>query len=448
MNFLNKNKCILIHLIFILLTTKSIGQSNTTKTGVFHFNKKLNELVNFNNDSILFFNPNEENIYKKKYIYIPKGYDFNSYDIIYNKEYFFIEKLGGSIYLIKNDSLKRIDKSYSHKMTLGSNVFAYNDTIFRFGGYGYWTSNNILSYYDSKTNEWELVESKDGKMSSGRFSGFHKIVDGELYIFGGKKVDDKNQKKFIPNTEVWKFNFKNKIWNFLGNSNIHISKDKLNFDYNNLLYVKSENTLQEIDIINNTTKTYKLTQLINQFSSNYNPIQYKNSLFFVSKESSEEKFNTINFNDLVYSQINSSSFYGSIKLYKLSGLFLLSILILFMIIKIYLKKIIIKSKIILKNDDFYINGSLIILDENEKNILKRLISNNLKLENEEVLRIFENNLLDRSQNIRNKNRLVSDLNTKLKAYLKISEDILKFQKSSKDNRMKILVLNPKYLHVK
>ena len=84
----------------------------------------------------------------------------------------------------------------------------------------------------------------------------------------------------------------------------------------------------------------------------------------------------------------------------------------------------------------------------KKKILKRLIFNNFKLENEEVLRIFENTILDRSQNIRNKNRLVNDLNTKLNAYLKISEDILKFQKSSKDNRMKILVINPYYFHIK
>ena len=448
MNFLNKNKCVLIHLIFVLLTNSSMSQSNTNKIGVFHFNKKLNQLVNFYKDSVMFFNPIGENAYKKKNISIPKGHDFNSYEIIYNNEYFFIEKLGGTVYSIKNDSLKRLDKSYTHKMTLGSNVFAYNDTIFRFGGYGYWTSNNILSYYDSKTNEWELVDSKNGNKSSGRFSGFHKIIDDELYVFGGKKVDKKNHRKFTPNSEVWKFNFKNKVWDFLGNSNIDISKDKLNFDYNNLLYVKSENTLQEIDITNNTTKTYKLTTLINQHRNNYSPIQYKDSLFFVAKESGKEKFIAVSFNDLVSTQINSSSFYGSIKLYKLSGLILLLILLLVIGFKVYLKERIVKTKIVSKNDNFYFGRSLIILNEDEKKILKRLISNNFKLENEEVLRIFENTLLDRSQNIRNKNRLVSDLNTKLKAYLKISEDILKFQKSSKDNRMKILAINPYYFHIK
>ena len=42
---------------------------------------------------------------------------------------------GGMVWELTNDSIKRIDNSFDHKMSIRSDVFVKNDTIFKFGGY-------------------------------------------------------------------------------------------------------------------------------------------------------------------------------------------------------------------------------------------------------------------------------------------------------------------------
>ena len=53
--------------------------------------------------------------------------------------------------------------------------------------------------------------------------------------------------------------------------------------------------------------------------------------------------------------------------------------------------------------------------------------------------------LDRSQNIRNINKLILDLNLKLKITLNTENDIIYKVTSSSDKRMKIIVLNRDFI---
>ena len=58
---------------------------------------------------------------------------------------------------------------------------------------------------------------------------------------------------------------------------------------------------------------------------------------------------------------------------------------------------------------------------------------------------FYNESLDRSQNIRNINKLILDLNLKLKITLNTENDIIYKVTSSSDKRMKIIVLNRNFI---
>ena len=67
---------------------------------------------------------------------------------------------GGHVFEVINDTLTRIDHSFDHKMTYGSSVFQRNDTIFKFGGYGFWSSRNFFTYFDPSSKEWEFYPTK------------------------------------------------------------------------------------------------------------------------------------------------------------------------------------------------------------------------------------------------------------------------------------------------
>ena len=62
-------------------------------------------------------------------------YDLSSFKFV--NQYILSSNFGGSILKIKGDSIFRLDNSYEHKMQIGSIEFVRNDTIFRYGGYGF-----------------------------------------------------------------------------------------------------------------------------------------------------------------------------------------------------------------------------------------------------------------------------------------------------------------------
>jgi hypothetical protein len=58
-----------------------------------------------------------------------------------------------------NDTIyyKRIDSTHFYGYNGGAINFTYHDTIFSFGGFGYWRPNGQLRYYSEKYNEWDVL---------------------------------------------------------------------------------------------------------------------------------------------------------------------------------------------------------------------------------------------------------------------------------------------------
>ena len=82
--------------------------------------------------------------------------DFDNPDLINLDNYelmvkesglFFISKESGLVYKIENSSLKRVDKSLDNRLLSDSYIFSHNDTIFRYGGYGFWSQRNFMIYF-------------------------------------------------------------------------------------------------------------------------------------------------------------------------------------------------------------------------------------------------------------------------------------------------------------
>ena len=134
---------------------------------------------------------------------------------------------GGMVWKLINDTFTRIDNSYHHKMTCGSDVFVHNDTIFKFGGYGYWSNRNFFTYFDFKTTQWEFYKINNTYLPTG-ISHFNSTYFDENYYFsGGITINYFDATIHEQNPDVWRFNFKNKTWVNLGISK-HIDFHKNN----------------------------------------------------------------------------------------------------------------------------------------------------------------------------------------------------------------------------
>src|SRR5690606_14710758 len=91
-------------------------------------------------------------------IVVDPEFEFDKYTpLLLDSTHYFVHNLGGLVYILRNDSIKRIDNSFNHKMQVSSNIFVYNSKILRFGGYGFWSARDFLTYFDSDLLEWEVV---------------------------------------------------------------------------------------------------------------------------------------------------------------------------------------------------------------------------------------------------------------------------------------------------
>ena len=134
----------------LLLITHSVsGQSRLQKvlahdsSSIYVFNKENITIKNFRNSILdtIHLNPSENIDFEDLKMVVLKGVPH------------LVSKEGGMVWEVVKDSLKRIDNSFNHKNTSQSDVFVRNDTIFKFGGYGYWGVRNFFTYFSK--NVWK-----------------------------------------------------------------------------------------------------------------------------------------------------------------------------------------------------------------------------------------------------------------------------------------------------
>ncbi|MDC1250244.1 type IX secretion system membrane protein PorP/SprF, partial [Flavobacteriaceae bacterium] len=76
-------------------------------------------------------------------------------------------------------------------LSLGASVFLHNDTIFKYGGYGYWSQRNFMTYYNKSSKEWEVYRQNNTYLPIGSYNGLNFKQKQKVYFFGGSKVDIK-----------------------------------------------------------------------------------------------------------------------------------------------------------------------------------------------------------------------------------------------------------------
>ena len=121
----------------------------------------------------------------------------------------------GRIYQVKDNEpdldLIRKDSTIFFGYNFGSYFFTHNDTLFSYGGYGYWNINGHLRYFKYDQAEWELMpllKEITGRKSDADFS-YNSWFDqskGNLYVLKSTSHPD----------SVYALDMKKKEWHTLG----------------------------------------------------------------------------------------------------------------------------------------------------------------------------------------------------------------------------------------
>ncbi len=430
----------------------------TTKAQKFEFNgefllfreAKTRQPVLIINDSLAFKGNAMKRIAFKHTEYPAKLHEYKFFNI--GKKTYLVHDGCGPVLEFRNDSIVRIDNSFLHQNQYYASHFIYNKEIYFFGGYGLFTTKNILTKFNFITGEWIEVQTLGSNKIESRAAPFSYLKENNFYVFGGttKDLDHIPEKKIVENF-IWKLYLPKMQWFCIGKYNpiLQTINPTSNVLLNgNLLFIST--TYFEINESEN--KLYKYEQ-------KYFPnIQYcyleENKIVGVFQNNYLKYFDIVNIK-YVRGKLKANYFFISTlkQNNNLKNALLFFMLSFILVLILFFRK---KIKAILKpfNGIVYIEKKQIfvykrkpiLFEENEKIVLTYLLNNlNQFISLNELNQLFEkNNQLETiSATVKRREQAVSSLLIKASKITGIEEkNLILERRNVEDKRIKDILLLP------
>lgn len=363
-----------------------------------------------------------------------------SFDIK-GEKYFF----GGfnEVFKFEEDSLKRIDKSVDSRVTIGAYVFNLNDTVMKYGGYGYWSQRNFIYYFDTTSLEWEIYRMNYNYIPEGSYSGFQNSKDDFIIFYGGKMVNPKKRIESLPSKEIILFNIKKRKLERLGNLNFNVLSKKhlcstgnLSFFYDNEFF-------------------YKVAPFQNKIYKYYKPSVFLSNIL---DSSFDEGNNVFKINKVLNKTGGSENIIldagfltspiDEFELYKipLNSIIYFPVLLMF-VVTFFLIINYKKNRTILGKTYFIHNKSKYDFDIEDLSVLRQLVIQN-EIQFNDVLNSYQKSSLSYGHNTRISNEKLEKLSIRLKSIFKLKDQPILKKKSESDKRNKIIVLSKEFRQIK
>lgn len=360
----------------------------------------------------------------------------------------------GPVLEYRNDSIVRINDNYLQHNQYGNIHFFYNEEIYLFGGYGLFTTKNILTNYNFKTKDWTEVQTHGKKVQEPRSGAFSYKKGDDLYVFGGCAKDEieiSGIKKL--DNKIWRLHLPDMQWECVGIYNvkaIQSNTEIIGQDHRKLYFI-GQNFI-EYNFYTNKVYTYyrnyypKLkssyiegNNIIGVFGIGSKTFFYKGD---VSEFKGKLKSTSIFITPLVEHNNNIIT----------AIIFLLILFILIYVFRKSIKKVLFPYHGIVfktQKQNFTYKNKTVIFEEQEKLILFFLINHlNQYISLNELNQLFEkaNQSETISATVKRREQAVAGLLTKVSKITGIEENKLILErKNSEDKRIKDILLLPNFL---
>ena len=426
-----------IWLLFLVPFVSFSQEKSNGETNNLLVDSLRNQIIHITSDSLIRLDANNLKVLAKQKILRPKRLISFS-PIIKENKLIFIDRQGGGVFeLTEKDSLARIDNSDIKNFLIGSSIFIKNDTLFRHGGYGYWSSSNFFIYLDNATKEWEIYNISNTS-SKARAVHSHLSIDtgDEFYFFGGSGLHNNGVRDSFSNDEVWSFNFKTKEWHFLGKSKTDFGSYPANFIIDKSIYIiNALGRLYRVDVVENELTEFKINPFIYLFQIDVSPVFYKDHLYYLNKKGIVKK---AAFKTLSNKVLKTTTFYEKEKGYNsllISAGFVFLCLLLIVVYE-YLK---LRSSLVISKNGLKYKSKFVQLDGVAIAIIELVIIK--EVEFSVITELVRKEHLSKIQNERNRNQYLEDINLKIKLLTGFKSNFLIISKSTFDARYKSVIFN-------
>lgn len=377
-------------------------------------------------------------------MFVDPQYEFvGAKPVLVNSNYYFVNTQGGIVYKLQNDTIKRIDNSFNHKMQINSNIFVYDGKIIRYGGYGFWSARNFFTYFDTDLLEWETISPVNSKeVPKGTFDGLYILDNDNAYFFNGKSIDDFNKTDMYFNNEVWNYNFKLKTWSYLGTS------DLINLVYfpNPIIYKKSllvngTNDITAIDLVNNKLTKFKHGKYSHNIINSLNHYFLNDRFyFFYFKENYKIYLKSASEDEFIGEFVSEKPFYSNYNVLKGSFSLVAGLLFMALLANVGFRQFKKRKKIVLLDNGLRYQNKFIEFDQKAMEILKLMVLGT-EVSSNKILSIVEEKQYSAAHNERIKVQKLEEINLKIKTLLSFNGDIVQAKKSDNDKRIRLYFIN-------
>lgn len=351
---------------------------------------------------------------------------------------YFLGQKSGEVFYLEGDSIIRADKTIDHRMTINASTFAHNDTIFKYGGYGYWSQRNFMTFFDKNSKEWEVYNQNKSYLPKGNYNGLVFKKNEKVYFFGGDVVNEKNRLLSIESDEVVFFDFTTKEYSNLGKLNSKLNDYNLIFNSSEFMILMGNWTIVKITPSKNLVEVFEVPPVLNNIQKQYADQNrlIGDEIYFIVKNAYEEVTPVkISTKELFSKPRASKKLYQKIIRKEEVGFGLLSsIIIILLSYLFYIKK---RAFSRLTTTGIYHKNIFHSLNPKQAEVLFQLKSKG-RLSTSEILSIIENKNLTYVHNIRLKNEFIEKLDYKLRLIFQLTNPSLYLDKGTDDKRVKYL----------
>ena len=387
------------------------------------------------NESILIdYDLNTKQKQQKK-IYNTDKIDLSEYDLLNYDKIYFYKKTGGLLYVLINDSIKRIDKSYEHKLHNRSLKYYFNNTINVLGGYGFFNRRNDIIQFSKLKNEW-FSKKITGDFPSQGISdiNFSSVYNDNLFFCGGVTGDANDSDSGYKLNGCFKINLKTNKSEKIDNTLNDFFKNKPStyIQIKDYLYLFFDRILIKVNLNSFESKKYLNDYLVKDIIG-----ESEGVIYFFEEKKNLENIRLLNTSDLRNGE-NIDFFKKQIPTYFIIVVLFLSILISLTFLKKRLNR---EFKLIVNNNSIRFNDLELFTDDITINLIKLLLKKK-QLSNVEFLSIIERKNSDIGHQNRLRKMLISLINEKTNLLFK--HPLIMEKKLMEDKRMKIYFLNNKF----
>lgn len=399
-----------------------------TKNGVFEY---LSDWIYtaFNNDS-----------FKKDLNLLDELNHSNFFSIINDNELYIVSNGAGPVFVLRDNIFKRIDNSSLHKNQFGGARFIYNNKIHIYGGYGFWSFKNFITFFDQNISQWDLLYNESEYTPPGRWKPIYNLVNDKLYVLGGRSGPAGSVGKDIGFSDVFYFDFLSKEFIDLGKVNPEFSPNYSLFSHpkidDNLIIL--DNKLIKIDFEKLSVTDYSEGISLSNVDNKYPTFINNQKLYYISSFNGEKVLNLFDlasidekYNIRTFPLIIDESKI-SFTQYILFGLFIASVF--WIILKIFSFKDFIKGLILYDENNIYFNNQSVLISAKEKQLIS-FLSEKPFITAPQVNTIISKQNFAKSHFTSLRNKLIGNLNNKLFQLTKIEKCIIE-TRHPKDNRIK------------